>query len=783
MTPRRDFPHWYADNLFRHRRWVLALAAVITTFLGWHVKDLRIDNSVEVLFQRNSPIVKAYKQFSELFGSAELAVIAFKSEDGIFTPEVMHEIENLTARIERDVPHVEQVISLTNVQILDRDDSGGLVSRPLIDMETGLDDPEALAAALARAQQEPYLEKTLISEDGRTTSLVVKTIYMEADPVYRAELTNALRGLLAEFEGVYQTNYMLGGPPVFLTYFDEYILEDLLVFIPLIVLVMFTILFLTFRSPIGVLVPMGVVGLGAIWTVGFMGLMGLPITLATTIIPPLLFVAGVEDSIFVLSFFQREASRTSDRFQRAYRTSIHTNVACLLTSVTTSVGFGALMITDIGAVFETGLVSAFGTMSIWFANNLVLPLALTRIPYTDNRAEVAARLDQGFLARLLDKLVDWNLARPKTVFLIGLMATGAFMPGLFHLKVETNFVKYFHEDSPIAMSQQFIQDNLSGVAPLEILVDTGRPDGVKDPQVLAEMAAIEDTLRDDPVVDWVFGTHDFYRIIHGYMAGEPFERGFPITDPALIAQYTLLYDISGGGAGMEDFLGPDAQYGRISARLKDASTAVLKHTLEDAAKHFENPPSGAKYSYADNTAMLVGIVDAMLLNTAESLLIAAVVIFFLISLYTRSFKISLLFMIPNMIPVGAVLGLMGYAGVDLNISTMMIGAVAIGIAVNNTIHIFAHFPRAFVHTGGDLDKAAHETMHTVGRAAISAGTTLMCGFLVLTLSNFYPNLYFGALSAFTMAVAIVCDMSISYTIWILLGKRGYRGPAHLQVAD
>src|SRR5690606_32496154 len=116
---------------------------------------------------------------------------------------------------------------------------------------------------------------------------------------------------------------------------------------------------LTFRSWVGVVIPMAVVGLGAVWTVGFMGLMGFPITLATTIIPPLLFVTGVEDAIFVLSFFQREASRTNDARKRAWRTSLHTNIACMLTSITTAVGFGALMITDINAVFETGMVSAF----------------------------------------------------------------------------------------------------------------------------------------------------------------------------------------------------------------------------------------------------------------------------------------------------------------------------------------------------------------------------------------------------------------------------------------
>lgn len=781
MPSRRDLAHWYADTLFRYQKPVLAVIIALTLGFGFFIKDLRIDNSVEVLFQRDSPIVQAYNKFTEIFGNAELAVLAFKRDDGIFRPETLELIEALTNRIEDEVRHVESVVSLTNVNILDSGAGGSLEVRPLLDMDDGvLEDEERLEEAFRRAIDEPYIDKTLISEDGSTTSLVVKTVYLEGNQTYRKELTDDLRTLLDEVAPEVGTDFYLGGPPVFLTYFDEYILEDLLTFAPLIVLVLFGILFITFRSWMGVLIPMGVVGVGAIITVGFMGLMGLPITLATTIVPPLLFVLGVEDAIYVLSFFQREAAQGRGPRDRAYMTSVHTNVACLLTSVTTAIGFGALMITDINAVHETGMITAVGTMAIWMTNNLLLPILLQWVPYPQEREEVMEHLESGFLNRVLDKLIDWNLAHPWRVLGVGLLLTGVFIPGVMYLKVETNFVKYFHEESPIAVSQRFIQENLSGVAPMEILVDTGEPDGMKDPQVLREMAAIEEDLYEHPVVDWVFGTHDFYLMMHHHMTGATATSGFPITEPSVISQYTLLYDIAGGGAGLEDFVSEDRRYGRVSARLKDASTSVLEGTLADTREHFESPPSGAEYRFADNTAMLVSIVDAMLLNTAESLLLATVFIWILIAIYVRSIKVSLLFMIPNLIPVGAVLGLMGYTGVELNISTMMIGAVAIGLAVNNTIHIFAHFPRSLAHCDGDLSAAAHETMHSVGRACVSAGISIMFGFLILALSNFYPNLYFGTLSAFTVAIAVICDISVSYTIWILLGKRGYRGPAHMR---
>lgn len=776
MSNKHGINEKLADILFDYQKFWVAVCIALTLGLGFFIKDLRIDNSVEVLFQKDSDIVRSYRKFTEIFGNAELAVVAFHHEEGVLQPNVLDEIERLTSDIENKVRHVDAVISLANISVLDNLD-GSLAVRTLLSTTTHpTDSPAGILELKVRAKSEPFIHKTLISDDGKTTSIVVKTVYLEGNQTYRKEITDDLRNLLKQYREEYKVEYYLGGPPVFLTYFDEYILKDLLIFGPLTALVLFTILFLTFRSWIGVVLPMAVVGIGGIWTVGFMGMMGFPITLATTIIPPLLFVTGIEDAIYILSFFHRRAAQTDDARKRAWLTAADTNMACMLTSVTTAIGFGALMITDIGAVFETGMVCAVGALAVWGANNILLPIVLQKVPYDAKDRKIDDKLEHGLLLKTLDKLVEWNLAHPKRVLAFGLTLTGAFIPGLLYLKVETNFMRYFREDSPIFVSQNFIQNNLSGVAPLEVLVDTHHVDGMKNPQVLAEMKVIETELIDDPVVDWTFGTHDFIGLMHKYMTlGVSDATPGPITDPNLIGQYVLLYQIAGGGAGLEDFLSEDGRYGRISARLKDASTSVLEKTLANVESHFDGNPSGATYQFADNTAMLVSIVDAMLLNTMQSLLLAIGVIWVLILLYIRSFKVSMLFMIPNVIPVGAVLGLMGYTGIELNISTMMIGAVAIGLAVNNTIHIFAHFPHALAHANGNLDEAAHETMHSVGRAAISAGLALAAGFLVLSASSFYPNVYFGSLSAFTVAVAIVCDVTISYTLWIFLARAGYRG--------
>lgn len=764
-----------ARFIFGYEKLWYLLFVGMTVLSLYGVTKLRIDNSVETLLEKDTPLRRAFQKFTELFGNAELAVVAFQDPLGIFRPETLQEIAELTAAIEKRVPHVQEVISLTNAHVMERMGNGDLAVRPLLDLSQGLpQDPEVLRALLRRAQAEPFFKRTLISDDGSTTSIIVRMEYRAYDTEYRRELTRALQQLLAEFKKKYNHEYYLAGPPVFLTYFDDYILRDLLIFSPLVVLTVVVILLLTFRTLSGILLPLTMVFLGFLWTMGFMGLNGFPITLATTIIPPLLIVTGVEDAIYILSFYQKNLLREKDRRATAYKTSLETFLPCFYTSITTAVGFGSLAITRIEAVFETGVVSAVGTMLLWMANNILLVLLLQRIRPPKRLAEVEKVVTSGILTRFLDRLVQYNLRAPRRVLLAGILFALLFLPGTFFVQVETNFVGYFHESSPIVKAHHFLAEHLSGVAPMEILVDSGKSGGMKDPQLLAELYRIERMLEKAPEVDWVYSPSDFLVTMHRYFSETtgPYQGTFPITDPTLIHQYFFLYEISGGGAGLEAFLTPDYHYGRISARLKDVSTRVLKETITRIEAEFPGIESrtGAKLSFADNTAMLVSLVDSLFQNTLNSLILATVVIFLLIYLYIRDFKISLYFMVPNIIPVIAVLGLMGYTGIDLNVSTMMIGSVAIGLAVNNTIHIFTHFPESLRVHGYHMEEAAFETMHSVGRAAVSSGVALMAGFLILTFSNFYPNFYFGTLSAFTLFVALVCDLAISFTLWILIGK-------------
>lgn len=764
-----------ACHIDGHPRFWLTLLAIMTLGLGAGLLRLKIDNSVEALLSQETPTSQAFRTFGEVFGNAELAIVAFRDEAGILRPEVLAELDELTARIETRVPFQEGVVSLTNLPVVAGDD-GALVVRPLLDETARAEIAEGrVEPVLARLLEEPLVRHSLLSGDGRTTSLVVRTAHRPGDSTYRRELTLALRAVIDEMATKTGHAYILGGPPVFLTEFDEAIVHDLLTFTPLVLLILTALLWSTFRSMIGVVLPLGAVSLGGLWAMGLMGWLGFPVTMATTIIPPLLLVTGIEDAIFILSFYENEARKTHDLRQRALRTMLVTFVACTLTSVTTAVGFGTLAVTEIESVFETGVIAGLGTLFVWAANNVGLPLALRVVKFTPRPVADDPRTG-GLVARLLESLASAALARPKTIISLALGVLVAAVPGIAMLKVETNLIKYFDPSSTIVRAHGFLEHNLSGVAPLEILVDGRAAGGVTSPAAVAEIARVQAVVAAEPIVDWSLGTAGVLGMLRRPLADPTAPTADPLTDAATIAQLLLLYDMSGGGAGLEQYLSPGHEWGRISARLRDVGTQELKASLHRISAAF--PVDGpVRMTFADNTSMFVEVVDAMLLNTAQSFLLATLVIWLLMSVVLRSPKMGLVFMFPNILPVIVVIGVMGYLGIDVNLSTMMIGSIAVGIAVDNTIHVFAHFPEALKAHGGRTEEAVRDVMRTVGRASLSSTIAIIGGFLVLTQSGFYPNFAFGTLSALTVTVAVTSDLTLSYAIWTLIGRRRERAAA------
>lgn len=747
----------------------LGILAVLTMVLAGFASQIRVDNSIEALFLESDPTMQYFREFTDLFGSSEIAAIAFTDgKSSIFTHKNLDLIQRLTTRIENEVPYVVQVISLTNANLIEGT-NGSITIKPFLEEIPKAGSPKLVTLA-TEGMKEPLFRKVLISDDGKTTSIIVKTEYRPGDDKYRAEITAKLRQIVAEeAPGV---DLQMGGPPIFLTVFNEYIVKDLLTFGPIIALVLMVLLFFTFRHINGVVLPMLTIVIGLIWTFGFMVIIGKKINLATTIIPPLIAVIGVANVIHFINIFTHEISLGKKRKAAVFETLSHLGTPMFMSSLTTVVGFASLMVSDISVIRETGLISAFGILATLLASLVAPPILLMWTkPNAKAVAKYEATLSGGLLGTLLDHIQNVNEKHPKLIITLGMVVALFFGFGISKINVETNFFKYFKDDSDIVKAQNFIQKHLSGVAPLEVLVDATKvKGGIKNPTVMREMDSIESHLLAEPLVDHVFSPVDYIKILRrAFYSGEQSYYTLP-TSANEISQLFLVYDLQGGGAGLEDFRTGDYDYGRISARLQDAGTNELRGVINRAKTQFHKATSGAQYHFADNTNLIVHIVDNLIWSQAESLGLAFILIFFMMAWFLKGFRLGLMGMVPNVFPIVIVLGTMGYLGIDLNVSTVMVPAIAIGLAVDDTIHLFSRFAQQRQLLESNVE-AARATIHSTGRACIFTSVSLCAGFLVLGLSNFYPNLYFGILAAITVAAALFADLTISMAMLRLWGPK------------
>ncbi|HPM76869.1 MAG TPA: MMPL family transporter, partial [bacterium] len=438
----------------------------------------------------------------------------------------------------------------------------------------------------------------------------------------------------------------------------------------------------------------------------------------------------------------------------------HLVLPCFLTSLTTAIGFGSLGVSRILPIRETGLLAAASvmltfTIAITFAPAI---LVLLKPP----KPQVVAKRQRDFIAKLLDACIRITRTHPKMVLLVSAACTVAALIGLPFLRVETNLIEYFKADSEVRQSYNFLEKNVSGANAFEFFIEGNGPDSVIEPAVLRAIEATQRELETIPFVTVTQSLADLVKMMNRAMHGgdEAFYR-IPDTRQE-IAQYLMLVSMGDDRGGLDAFTDLNYSYTRISARMTTVGSnslrGMIEHIADFAGKTFPAgiaaAPTGASVLYVDMERELVH-------GQLNSFALAIVVIILCMALFFGSVRVGLYSIYPNVLPILMTLGLMGLVGIPINLATCMIPSIAIGIAVDDTIHFFSRFRREYDNRGRqNLPEVLAFCLSTTGRAMFITSAVLFCGFMVLLLSNFVPNLYFGVLTALTMVWALAADLLI-----------------------
>jgi len=778
---------------FDHRWWVVVLSVLMLAGSLVLASGAGVDASYEAYFDPRDPTYQYYEQFRDDFGSDEVSYILYEApgrEHGVFDYEVMREIVRLTEMLEDEVPFIYEVTSLANAERIEGTEDG-------IEIRALRDDfpasQEELLALRERYLAEPLFVDGIVSKDARYGAIIIEMDRSSTDPLDQIRLDpqggdgldnlypqvtdNAIRDILArpEFAGI---EFHHSGDVPWNAIYNVVIAEESLVLGAVTAGVIALVLLFFFRSFVGVLAPTVVVQLSVIATVAFIAVLGWKLDLSFSSIPTLMTAIGVAYAVHILSEFRARFFEIGDRREALVQTLYLVGTPCLLTSVTTAIGFGAMSFVPIKSIAHMGVYSAFGVI-FCFLLSLTLLLALLsfgrRSPRPSKARQRALHAKGGrVMATLLAGTAHFVIRRRRPILAAFAAILVFSLAGIARLNVDSNWLNDFYDDLPLKQSTIRIDETMGGITNLVLLFDAGEPEGIKEPAALAEVDRLQAWADRQPLVRKTYSAVDILKDLNQtFHADDPAFYTLP-DSRELVAQYLLLYE-SAGGSEAQEYLSSDFERARLELRLGFDMTSATVRLVEALQRELaERPLQATSLSVTGIGALWLKLLDYIVSSQVRGFLLAFGVIAVLMCTVFRSFSTGMISMLPNLSPILLTLGIMGWCHIDLDYTKAGIAAVALGIAVDDTIHLISRSRHEF-RLCGNYGEAFRVALTDVGRALLITSVTLVLGFLVLLGSVLQSQGTQGLLLAVTILTALVADFLLTPALLLTFQPFGPEG--------
>ena len=753
--PARPLSEVLADALYRWRVWLSALLLLGAVALAPRVNFTAIDNELTSWFSSDDPVYQQYERLRDEFGGTRTLIIALEapSRDRLLGDAAFTYIDDLTAAIDR-LAVVERVVSLATATVVDARPSGDPDEPAVLDVRALFDDLDTMSAADvgARAIDDELLRGDLISEDGTVAAVIVFFDESRIDDV-RAATLDAIRSLVETDLPASFRAYYNGSIEISETY-TRVTLDNQAQLTPPILLLTVLALHVMFRSWRHTLVTMFAVLVSLVWTLGLYSLAGFSYNVLSSIIVPMTIVLAVADDVHIIQHYRE--SRRKGSAEQAFKASVsHLFAPILGATATTALGMASLGTSQVTAVREFGVGAAIGVTMDFVISMTIVPTLLCWL-----KPDARLAPQEAWFKGPLVAVARFSVRRAGLVAVVaGAVAVWALV-GLSRVRVDTNHINFFAASHPLTESARVIDGKLGGIYTFQVLLE-GPPESLRDPDILRKMDALEEDLRGLEYARKVTGLVDYVKRVHRELGGGEGERGIP-DDPALVAQELFVFTLADQGRiELEDVVASDFSTSQITVKQASMSSDLLYEQVQRvqqiASDTFAGTPVRATVT---GSGHLFATLDTYLVRSQiTSFATAFVAVFGVIFLVFRSWRFGLLAMVPNLFPVLAVFGVMGWFEISLNVATVMLASVALGVVDDDTVHFISRYRR---ETGRGRTSAEAIEAATIyeGRAALTAAVINSCAFGTLTFSEYKPTAWFGELLAVTIVVAFIAEVFV-----------------------
>ncbi len=763
-------------EFIHHYRWPVLLAMILSVFFfGLAASKLAVDPSMETLFIKKSPEYQYYQQYRVNYGSDQMIAVAMSTDD-LFTPQNLRTLKTITEGI-ASYDQVERVISLANAMDI-KHKMLGVKTVPAL--EGVLEGDRSIEDAKTEVLRNELYLSNIVSKDGKIANILV---YLKPPEKNRTASSGAfiqeLRDYLEDFEQPGVTFYMAGAPVEQYDFIDL-IHRDQRVFIPAISVILVVMTFLIYRSFSCMILSMAIVVTTLVWTLGTISFLGQELNLMTSLLAPVIMIVSVINSTYLINLFFEVRPHHKSLKESVSVTIQQLGMPCFLTHFTAILGFGSLALNPIPAIQSFGIYAALGTFYSYIIELVLTTLLLPILPYRPldpnamHEGHFFNRVLLGFLEKLEFRWKWWILI--VTGFVLVLSFQGAQK-----LEVDTNIVKQMKPNLPLAIATRFIDERLTGVYSLGFVLRRKDGETMVDAATLQKLDTFKSYLENEYGIAKVNSVTTLIKKINEARENDPEAYRIPKSNMMLKLYFK-------GMAASDDpelwkLVSHDLKEVRIEARMRAIGTtqgAQLEERVRDyLQKHMSD---SFEYKLTGNVVLLGKIAKSLVHEQAQGFAFAFISILVVIVVIFRSLKLGLLAAVPNVFPILAVYGIMGFSGIELSTATAMIASIVLGLVVDASIQFLYRFRKEFQHRSHYI-QSLHHTYRNMGQSMVVSTLILCMGFASSVIASFRITVHFGVLTSLTIFLALVCSLLVMPALLIMVKPFGPQRLFKRKVSD
>ncbi len=730
---------------------IIAVVLGLTVFFGYHINDIKINSDIINSLPDDDPVAHLYKEIGKEFGGNDVGMIALET-DNVYKTEVLEHVKQITDSL-KQTEGISTVTSLTDIIDI-KGEEWGIEIGKLVDEYDLPNTQGELDSLQQRILSKEMYKGAIVSEDGTATMIMFTTL----DGADKQSIAKEIKEKVIKMD--LPEKLYFSGLPMMMNDVSDLIVKDLSTLLPIVFLIIGLVLLLSFRSVRGVVLPLAVAAISVVWTIGSMAVFGYDMTMISNTIPIILFAVGSAYTIHVLNRINQCVEK--DRKKALIKALGYVMVPVILAAITTMIGFvsfifGAYMT----MVKDFGIFTALGTLFALLLSVFFVPAIISAFSMYKKEATIKKEKKKSFLTdKILIPLNDLLFKHPKYSLIAWSVLILISIGGVFMIERSVNMVDYFEEGNPTRESEKLMQEKFGGSQPVFVVFEGD----MQSPEVLKTMLKAEKYMKKNKDISFTQSVADLIEQMNDVM-GEG--KKIPDSKDKIVNLWFLL----DGQDIMPQLVTDDFDKGIIQSRLISYDSKDMKAFIDYMDKFIaENSTENCKIQLTGMPSVYVVMDESLFNSQMSSLAIAIILVLLIVSLIVRSFSKGVYATIPIIATIAILYGFMGYVGISLNVATVLVASVALGIGIDYSIHIITHFNHE-LKQNGDIRKSIESTLMVSGKAIIINVIAVSAGFLVLLFSQMVPLQQFGLLVSLSMIGSGLGALTLLPIILILANKK------------